>query len=219
MITGRYPDRNARMNELRVNCNSRLAHNVSLGQAAHPLPATAALILGSARRSGWSCKLGRALTALAPAGLRLLPVEIADLPLYHEELENEVPVQWSRFRAEIQAVHALLFVTPEYNRSVPAMLKNAIDIGSSPDDASVWSKKPGAVCSFSPGSMGGFGANHHLRQSLVFLDVPVLQQPELYLSHVDRLFDPDGQLCDGAGKHLLSRFLNEFLVWIERVRS
>src|SRR4051812_15021353 len=151
----------------------------------HPLRrATAGLLLGSARSLGWTRKLGRAMTAIAPADLVLQSIEIADLPLYHEDLEDAAPPQWKRFRAQIRAVEALLFVTPEYNRSIPALLKNAIDIGSSPDDASVWAKKPGAIASFSPGSMGGFGANHHLRQTLVFLDVPVLQQPEVYLSHI-----------------------------------
>jgi chromate reductase len=158
------------------------------------------------------------MTAIAPADLVLQSIEIADLPLYHEDLEDAAPPQWKRFRAQIRAVEALLFVTPEYNRSIPALLKNAIDIGSSPDDASVWAKKPGAIASFSPGSMGGFGANHHLRQTLVFLDVPVLQQPEVYLSHIDRLFDAEGQLRDGSGKQLLSRFLTEFRAWIERAR-
>jgi chromate reductase len=181
---------------------------------------TAGLILGSARRTGWTRKVARALTELAPPRLSLREIEIADLPLYHEEREEPAaPPEWLRFRRDVRGVQALLFVTPEYNRSMPAALKNAIDIGSSPDDQSVWAGKPGAVASLSPGRMGGFGANHHLRQSLVFLDVPVLQQPEVYLSGVDRLFDANGALEVASGVELLSGFLRAFEAWIVRVRN
>lgn len=173
---------------------------------------TAGLVLGSARRTGWSRKLGAALTELAPPGLVLRDIAIADLPLYHEELEEPAPPpQWARFRAELRGVDAVLFVTPEYNRSVPAALKNAIDVGSSPDDASAWTGKPSAIASFSPGRMGGFGANHHLRQSLVFLDMPVLQQPEIYLGDVEALFDGDGRLISASVRELLRTFLGAFL--------
>lgn len=192
-----------------------------MGTKSHEdLTLTAALVLGSARRTGWTRKLARALTELTPTGLSLREVDIADLPLYREELEDPAPPpEWTRFRAELRAVDAVLFVTPEYNRSVPAALKNAIDIGSSPDDASVWKGKPAAIASHSPGRLGGFGANHHLRQSLVFLDMPVVQQPEVYLTEIDTLFDADGRLVNGAVRGLLSRFLLAFhhgsLTWRE----
>jgi len=180
-------------------------------------PLTAGLFLGSARKRGWSRKLGGALAALAPPELTIRSIEVADLPLYHEELEEPVPPPaWTRFRAEVRAVQALLFVTPEYNRSVPAMLKNAVDIGSSPDDQAVWSGKPAAVASFSTGMLGGFGANHHLRQSLVFLDVPVMPQPEVYLSQIDRLFDDRGLLREGPGQELLATFMRAFAAWTGR---
>lgn len=178
---------------------------------------TAALVLGSARRSGWTRTLARSLTELAPAGLLLREVFIADLPLYREELEEpEPPPEWTRFRAELKDVDAVLFVTPEYNRSVPAALKNAIDVGSSPDDASVWKGKPAAIATHSPGRMGGFGANHHLRQSLVFLDMPVMPQPEIYLAEVDRLFDAEGRLTNDEVRALLSGFLRSFHAWLLR---
>ena len=177
-------------------------------------PITAGLLLGSARRNGWTRKLGRALTELAPEGLAIRPIELADLPLYHEALEEPAPPPaWSRFRGEVRAVDALLFVTPEYNRSVPAALKNAIDVGSSPDGCAVWSGKPAAVATFSTGMLGGFGANHHLRQSLVFLDVPVMAQPEAYLSRVERLFDDAGGLRPGPGRDLLTAFMRAFAAW------
>ena len=178
-------------------------------------PLHVALILGSARQTGWTRKLARELAELAPAGLVLREVTIADLPLYHEEREEPAPpTEWLRFRAEILATHAVLFVTPEYNRSVPAALKNAIDIGSSPDDHSVWAGKPAAIVSHSPGRMGGFGANHHMRQSLVFLDMPVLQQPEVYLAQVDKLFDADGRLVVAPVRARLGAFLDAFSAWI-----
>lgn len=170
--------------------------------------------MGSARRDGWTRKLGRALVDLAPDTMAIRPIELGDLPLYHEELETSAPPPaWSRFRAEVRAVDALLFVTPEYNRSVPAALKNAIDVGSSPDDCAVWSGKPAAVATFSTGMLGGFGANHHLRQSLVFLDVPVMAQPEVYLSQVERLFDGDGTLRAGPARDLLAAFMRSFAAW------
>ena len=174
------------------------------------------MLLGSARGSGWTRKLAQALGSVAPASLALHSVRIDDLPLYHEDLEAEPPPAWSRFRDAIRSADALLFVSPEYNRSIPALLKNAIDIGSSPEDRSVWAKKPGGVVSFSPGSLGGFGANHHLRQCLVFLDVPVLQQPEMYLSRVDQLFDETGALSEDGGHALLSAFMTAFADWASR---
>jgi chromate reductase len=124
------------------------------------------------------------------------------------------PAAWTRFRAELRTCRAVLFVTPEYNRSMPAALKNAIDVGSSPDDCSVWARKPGAIASHSPGMLGGFGANHHLRQSLVFLDVPVLQQPELYLCRIDEQFDGAGELRDPRVRELLVNFMEAFRQWI-----
>lgn len=183
----------------------------------NPSGISIAVVLGSARTTGWTRKLARAVTTMAPPRLSLRDVEIADLPLYHEELEEpSPPAAWSRFRRDISSADAVLFVTPEYNRSVPAALKNAIDIGSSPDDRSVWAGKPAAIATFSPGMLGGFGANHHLRQSLVFLDVPVLQQPEIYLSRIDRLFDAAGELVDGAVRELLGSFLAAFETWVAR---
>lgn len=187
--------------------------------ALHDPTLTAALILGSARRTGWTRKLAQALTELAPTGLSFRAIATADLPLYHEELEEPSPPrEWTRFRGELSVVDAVLFVTPEYNRSLPAALKNAIDVGSSPEDASVWGGKPAAIASHSPGRMGGFGANHHLRQALVFLDMPVLPQPEIYLGEVDKLFDADGHLMNDGVRELLTRFLLAFREWSFNLR-
>ena len=111
----------------------------------------------------------------------------------------------------------MLFVTPEYNRSVPAVLKNALDVGSRPYGSSVWDRKPGAIVSSSPGAIGAFGANHHLRQSLVFLNVPTMQQPEAYVGHVDKLFDEHGKLVSDGTRKFLQEFMQAFANWVETI--
>ena len=140
-----------------------------------------AVLLGSLRKESLSRKLAVAMKGIAPASLVLDIAEIGQLPLYNQDDDAHPPAASVAFKATIAAADAVLFVTPEYNRSVPGALKNAIDIASRPYGKSAWSGKPGAVLSQSPGAMGGFGANHHLRQSLVFLDVPTMQQPEAYV--------------------------------------
>ncbi len=174
-----------------------------------------AVLVGSLRKASFSRKLANALSALAPAGLELEIVEIGQLPFYDQDDEDNPPAPWVEFRRRVKAADAVLFVTPEYNRSVPGVLKNAIDVGSRPYGQSVWSGKPGAVVSASPGAIGGFGANHHLRQSLVFLNVPVLQQPELYIGGVDKLFDEQGKLVNESSRELLLKFLHAFATWIQ----
>ena len=129
------------------------------------------------------------------------------------------PAPWTAFRQRVKAADAVLFVTPEYNRSVPAVLKNALDVGSRPYGSSVWDRKPGAIVSCSPGAIGAFGANHHLRQSLVFLNVPTMQQPEAYLSHADKLFDEQGKLVSEGTRKFLQAFMQAFANWVETVRS
>jgi chromate reductase len=138
------------------------------------------------------------------------------LPFYNQDVEAQSPAPWVAFRDRIRRADAVLFVTPEYNRSVPAALKNAIDVGSRPYGKSAWDGKPGAVVSASPGAIGGFGANHHLRQSLVFLNVPVLQQPEVYLGGVDKLFDERGGIASESTHGFLVKYLTAFAAWIER---
>ena len=120
------------------------------------------------------------------------------------------------FRERIRRADAVLFVTPEYNRSVPGVLKNAIDVGSRPYGKSVWSRKPGGVISVSPGALSAFGANHHLRQCLVFLDVPAMQQPEAYIGGADKLFDASGKLTNDSTREFLRKYMTTFAAWIER---
>lgn len=177
-----------------------------------------AVFVGSLRKESYSRKLAQALMALAPAHLRCAIVEIGDLPLYNQDLETDTPpAAWAAMRQRLKQVDAVLFVTPEYNRSVPAVLKNAIDVGSRPYGDSAWSGKPGAVVSNSPGALAGFGANHHLRQSLVFLNVPAMAQPEAYIGHVDKLFGPDGAVVVEGTKAFLQQFMQAYADWVETV--
>jgi chromate reductase len=160
--------------------------------------------------------MAKALIASAPESLSLEVIEIGQLPLYNQDIDDDPPILWTEFRDQVKAFDGFLFVTPEYNRSVPAVLKNAIDVGSRPYGKSVWAGKPGAVMSVSPGAIGGFGANHHLRQSLVFLDVPTMAQPEAYIGNAANLFDERGDLANDSIRGFVSKFLQAFAAWIER---
>lgn len=179
-------------------------------------PRTVAVVVGSLRKDSMNRKMAKALMELAPKSLSFQFVEIGDLPLYNQDLDASPPAPWVAFRDKIRPADAVLFVTPEYNRSVPGVLKNAIDIGSRPYGQSVWDKKPAAVMSVSPGAMGGFGANHHLRQPLVFLNMPTMLQPEAYLGHGDKMFDAEGKFADERSKTFAQKFIDAFAAWIEQ---
>ncbi len=175
-----------------------------------------AVLVGSLRKGAFTRSIALAARELAAPRLNLEIVEIGDLPLYNPDLETDAPpAPWVRFREELAKAQAVLFVTPEYNRSVPGGLKNAIDIASRPYGKSVISGKPAAIISASPGLIGGFGANHHLRQPLVFLDMPILQQPETYISKVGDLFDADGKLTSDSTRTFLKGFVDKFADWAE----
>ncbi|MEP7043040.1 MAG: NAD(P)H-dependent oxidoreductase [Dokdonella sp.] len=175
-----------------------------------------AVIVGSLRKASLNRKIAHALIALAPAALKLEIVEIAALALYNPDEEDAgPPAAHVAFRDRIRRADGVIFVTPEYNRSVPAPLKNAIDVGSRPYGKSVWSGKPAAVVSASPGAMGAFGANQHLRQSFVFLDVPVMQQPEAYIGGADKLFDEAGTLVNDSTRAFFEKYLQAYAEWVE----
>lgn len=178
---------------------------------------TVATIIGSLRANSNSERIARAIAAEAPDGFTFGFISIGDLPHYNPDLDQaSPPAAWTVFRDRVNAADAVLFVTPEYNRSVPGALKNAIDVGSRPYGRSVYAGKPAAVVSSSMGPISGFGANHHLRQSLAFLDMPVLQQPEMYLGGVsDEWFDADGRLKKEDTRVFLGRFAARFASWIE----
>jgi chromate reductase len=178
-------------------------------------PRTVAVIVGSLRKDSVSRKVAHALEALTP-NLAFTEVEIGALQHFNQDLEGTPTAEWTAFREQIKGFDAVLFVTPEYNRSVPGVLKNAIDVGSRPYGSSAWNGKPGAVISVSPGGIGAFGANHHLRQSLVFLNVPVLNS-EAYIGNAFTLFGDDGQLINEATKGFLTAYGEAFSAWIEKI--
>lgn len=173
------------------------------------------LLVGSLRKDSWNRKVALELTRLAPSSLHLQIIEIGELPFYNSDLDDagSAPESWKSFRSKIIEIDALIFVTPEYNRSIPAVLKNALDVGSRPYGYNVWDKKPSAIISTTPGGFGAFGANHILRQSMVFLNVPMMQQPEMYLSHINTCFKEDGHVEEKLEK-LLTDFLSAFEEWI-----
>jgi chromate reductase len=175
-----------------------------------------AVLVGSLRRGSFSRQVAQAAMALASNALAMEIVEIGDLPFYNEDLEDapERPPAWLAFRDRIRRVDGVLFVTPEYNRSVPAVLKNALDVGSRPRLESVWSRKPSAIISVSLGALGAFGANHHLRQSFVFLDMPAMQQPEAYIGNAPSLFDSRGALANEKTRQFIQTIVTAFEQWI-----
>jgi chromate reductase len=177
-----------------------------------------AVIVGSLRKESLNRKLAHALMRLAAPKLAMKLAEIGDLPLYNQDHDASPPASWARLRETIRAADAVLFVTPEYNRSVPGVLKNAIDVASRPYGHNAWNGKPGAIVSSSPGAMGGFGANHHLRQSLVFVNVPAMAQPEAYVGHAGELFDERGDIKNETTREFLTAFLAAFGAWIENNR-
>lgn len=173
------------------------------------------VFVGSLRKESFNLKMAKVLTAVAPESLKLEIIEIGGLPLYNQDLEDDPPVAWVEFRDRVRKLDGFLFITPEYNRSVPAVLKNAADVGSRPYGKSVWAGKPGAVMSVSPGAIGGFGANHHLRQSLVFLNVPTMQQPEAYIGNAADLFDGNGNLANDSIREFVGKYLHAFAAWVK----
>jgi len=177
-----------------------------------------AIIVGSLRKDSLNRKVARSICAIRNDNLDCSMIEIGDLPLYNQDLDGGPPPQWSRFREQVGSADGVLFVSPEYNRGIPGVLKNAIDVGSRPYGQSVFDKKPGAIVTVSPGSIGGFGANHQIRQAAVFLNMPIMQQPEAYLGHVtDDSFDQDGCLKDGPLKDLVSVLAHAFANWVDMI--
>jgi chromate reductase, NAD(P)H dehydrogenase (quinone) len=177
-------------------------------------PHPVAVLVGSLRKDGYSNRLATALMRAAPETLSCRIVGIGDLPLYNEDLAGNPPLAWEVFRHAVRSASALLVVTPEYNRSFPGALKNALDVGSRPYGQNVFDGMPSAVVSHSPGPLGGFGANHALRQTFVTLNQPTLQQPEAYISNVGALFDDDGALIDAATETFLAGFMTAFGRWV-----
>lgn len=177
-----------------------------------------AILVGSLRKDSINRKVGRSICAFAGDKLDCELIEIGDLPLYNQDEEANPPAEYVRFRQQVAAFDGVLFCTPEYNRGIPGVLKNAIDVGSRPYGHSVWDKKPAAIISASPGAIGGFGANHQLRQCCVFLNMPMMQQPEAYLGGVtDDKFDESGCLKDGPLKQVVLNLAAAFADWVDLI--
>lgn len=174
------------------------------------------VFVGSLRRGSFSRSIAKAAVSLAPAELEFRFIDIGNLPLYNQDFDDDgqPPESYQSFRNEVADLDGFLFVTPEYNRSIPAVLKNALDVASRPYGHNVWSGKPGAIISVSPGGLGAFGANHHLRQPMVFLNVLLLQQPEVYISKVASLLDEKGELVDESTHTYLKKFMDAFSEWV-----
>ena len=175
-----------------------------------------AVVVGSLRKTSLNRKLALALAGIAPPSMKLEIVEIGALPLYNQDLDEQPPAVCVEFKQRIASSDAVLFVTPEYNRSVPGVLKNAIDVGSRPYGKSAWAGKPAAVISVSPGAIGAALANHHLRQSLVFLNMPAMAQPEAYIGGADKLFGEDGSIANPSTLEFMQKYLAAFEQWIGR---
>lgn len=178
---------------------------------------TIGIITGSLRKNSFSGSIADYIAGNAPAGYVFKIVDISSLPLYNQDFDGEDIKEYSEFRNEIKALDGVLFITPEHNRSTPAALKNALDVGSRPYGKNVWDGKPGAVISQSPGGIGGFGANHHLRQVLSFLNVLTLPQPETYIGAYHTLIDETGALSNEDTKGFINQFVAAFTAWVEKL--
>jgi NAD(P)H-dependent FMN reductase/ketosteroid isomerase-like protein len=180
-------------------------------------PTDVVLLVGSLREESLTRKIALALVDVAPARLRCRLVKINDLPMYDEDLDGAPPEAWTRFRKEIATAQAVMLLTPEYNRSIPGCLKNALDVASRPEGRNLWDGKPAAVVSVTPYKLGAFGANHHVRQTLVFLNMPVMQQPEAYIGNAADLFDRAGILTSEETHKFLAHFMRSFDTWITTI--
>ncbi|OFI47715.1 NADPH-dependent FMN reductase [Floricoccus penangensis] len=176
------------------------------------------IIIGSLRKGSFNRKVAETILPMFKGDLEADIIEIAELEMYNQDLDDEsTPTQaWTDFREKIKLYDGIVFVTPEYNRSVPAVIKNAIDVGSRPYGANVWDGKPAAVITASTGAIGGFGSNHILRQSLVFVNMPTLQQPEAYLGHIDSSITEDGKI-DQRTSDYLQGIVNSYIEFFKQL--
>lgn len=174
------------------------------------------VLVGSLRKESFSRKIAENVTGLFPEGYETEFIDIGNLPLYNEEYDENSPPEYNTFRDKIKELQAFLIVTPEYNRSFSAVLKNALDVGSRPWGQNLWNGKPAAIISQSIGGLGGFGANHHLRQVLTFLNMPMVLQPEAYIGNSPSLFDENGKITNADTIKFLQSFIDAFIDLINK---
>ena len=177
------------------------------------------VVVGSARRGSFSQAVADAIAGLLPAGFSARMIAVADLPVYNQDYDENSPESYVRFRGEVKGCDAFLFVTPEHNRSFPALLKNALDIASRPYGSNLWSGKPGAIVSVSPGAIGGFGSSKAALQVLSFLNLFLMQQPEMYIGGVADMIGSDGKIANEKTVAFLQQFANSFAAWVDRCRA
>ncbi|MGV8932755.1 MAG: NAD(P)H-dependent oxidoreductase [Luteimonas sp.] len=177
-----------------------------------------AVFVGSLRKDSFNRKLARAVEKLAPTDFEFNHVRIDNLPLYNQDFDGDYPAEPARLKKDVEAADALLFVTPEYNRSVPGVLKNAIDIGSRPWGTNSFAGKPAGVLGVSIGAIGTALAQQHLRNVLAYLDVPTLGQPEVFLQFKDGLIDDDGGIADEKTRKFLQGYVDTYVAWVNKQR-
>ncbi|MBF0575242.1 NADPH-dependent FMN reductase [Dysgonomonas sp. GY617] len=172
-----------------------------------------AVLVGSLRKGAYSKSVANCLISLAPESFDMNVIEIGKLPIYNQDYDEETIEAYTKFREAVKESDAVLIVTAEHNRSIPAVLKNALDVGSRPFGKSVWGGKPGAIVSQSYGAIGGFGANHHLRQVSSFLDIRMMNQPECYLGEIQDSMDQNGVITSERTIKFLQKFMNSYEEW------
>ncbi|PVX78993.1 NADPH-dependent FMN reductase [Paraburkholderia unamae] len=175
-----------------------------------------AVVVGSLRKDSFNRQLAHAVTSLAPADFTFDYLDIGVLPLYSQEYDADYPEAARRFKQQIEAADALLFVTPEYNRSIPGVLKNAIDWGSRPWGTNSWGGKPGAVLGTSPGAIGTALSQQHLRNVLAYLDVALLGQPEMFIKHDVSRINEKGEIVSDDTRKFLQTFVDAYAAWVKR---
>lgn len=175
-----------------------------------------AVLVGSLRKESINKKLAHALEKLAGGRAEFRYVDIGDLPLYNQDFDGDYPAHCKRMKDEIKSADSILFVTPEYNRSMPGVLKNAIDIASRPWGTNSFAGKPGAVIGTSGGAISTALAQQHLRNVCVFLDIPMMAQPEAFVRYSDGLIDANGSVADEGVRKFLGTFVDKYLDWVNR---
>lgn len=175
------------------------------------------VVVGSIREGSFSGRVAKALVGLLPSDYDVTYLTIDQLPLYNQDSDADSPAEYVAFRDEVSAQDAYIFVTPEHNRSIPAALKNALDVASRPYGENKWGGKPALIASQSPGAISGFGANHHLRQILTFLNVFTVQQPEVYIAETPTLFGKDGEFLQNGTKEFLQSAVDQFTSLVDAI--
>ena len=177
---------------------------------------TIGIFVGSLRRKSFSKSVAEFVISRSNPDIKFEIIDISKLEIYNQDFDddNNAPASYATFRNKVEKLSGFLFITPEYNRTIPAVLKNALDVGSRPYGKSVWDAKPGGIISVSPGQTGGFGANHHLRQPMVFLNVLMMQQPEAYLGDITSALDEEGKLVAERTVGFVDNYIKAFTKWV-----